>query len=174
MPLYDKGNLFSGFYYFAQSECFAPFINFAVKVLIMYQRDYILRMIEMIGELIAAILLKIKKGDYKQASDQLSKIYYDILKEDASFFRKLPEENLTSKLLNEHNYTNGHLEILAELFNAEAELCIAKGNHAESLDYSRKSLILFEFIDAEQKTYSLERINKMENIKKRIENLKSV
>ena len=137
----------------------------------MYQKDYILRMIEMLGELIAAILGLIKKGDYKQASEQLGKIYYDMLKEDASFFRAIPEGELTHKLLQEHNYTNGHLEILAELFNAEAELELAQENRTGSLEYSNKSLILFEFIDAAQKTYSLERINKLAAIRERIEKL---
>jgi hypothetical protein len=138
----------------------------------MYQRDYILRMIEMIGELISAILGKIKKGDFQNASTQLSRIYYDILKEDASYFRTLPEENITKKLLEDHNYTNGHLEILAELFNTEAELSQAQGDKGSALEYSEKSLILFEFIDSEQKTYSLERINKMEAIRNRIDMLK--
>ena len=119
----------------------------------MYQKDYILRMVEMVGELIAAILGLIKKVDYKQASKQLGRIYYDIIREDASFFLAIPEEELTRKLLREHNYTNGHLEILAELFNAEAELELAQGNTTGSLEYSGKSLKLFEFIDAEQKTY---------------------
>ena len=139
----------------------------------MYQKDYILRMVEMVGELIAAILGLIKKGDYKQASKQLGRIYYDILREDASFFRAIPEEELTRKLLREHNYTNGHLEILAELFNAEAELELAQGNTTGSLEYSGKSLKLFEFIDAEQKTYSLERVKKIGAIKGRIEALQN-
>ncbi len=94
-----------------------------------------------------------------------------MLKEDASFFRVIPEKDLTNKLILEHNYTNDHLEILAELFNAEAELDLAQGNKSGCLEYSRKSLILFEFVDTNQKTYSLERINKMESIRKRIETL---
>ena len=138
----------------------------------MYQRDYILRMIEMIGQLIEAILGKIRKGEYQYASEQLANLYYDVLKEDASFFRRIPEQELSDKLLKDHNYTNGHLEILAELFNAEAELCFATGNRQGSLEYSGKSLILFEYIDSEQKIYSLERINKMESIRKRIDILK--
>jgi hypothetical protein len=139
----------------------------------MYQQDYILRMIEMIGDLIAAILGLIKKGDYMQASGQLGKIYYDMLKEDAAFFRSIPAADLTSKLLNEHNYNNGHLEILAELFNAEAELELAQGNKPGSIDYSIKSLTLFEFIDREQKTFSFERSEKMAAIRNRIEELKT-
>ena len=122
----------------------------------------------MLAEMIAAILGLIKKGDYKLASSQIGRIYYDMLKEDASYFRTIPEEELTQKLLQEHNYTNGHIEILAELFNAEAELELAQENRTGSLEYSNKSLILFEFIDAAQKTYSLERINKLAAIRKLI------
>jgi uncharacterized protein YqgQ len=138
----------------------------------MYQKDYILRMIEMLGDLLAAIFGLIKKGDYKKASEQLSKIYYNMLKEDAAFFRAIPAEDLTHKLMKEHNYTNGHLEILAELFKAEAELEYAKGNASGSLVYYRKSLLLFEFIDLEQKTLYPERLKKMEAIRKRIEEIK--
>jgi hypothetical protein len=134
----------------------------------MYQKDYILRMIEMVGDLIASILGLIRKGDYKKASDQLEKIYYDILKEDAAFFKSIPDAQLTNKLLQEHNYTNGHLEILAELFYVEAELEFAQGNKSGCLEYSGKSLILFEFIDAEQKTYTPARITKIETLKERL------
>lgn len=139
----------------------------------MYQKDYILRMIEMLGNLIAGILGLVKKGNFKLATEQLGNIYYDMLKEDAVFFRAIPEEELTHKLLDVHNYTNGHLEILAELFNAEAELGLAQGNKSGSLEYSRKSLILFEFIDAEHKTYLPERVNKMAAIRERIEVLRN-
>jgi hypothetical protein len=135
----------------------------------MYQKDYILRMIEMLGDLIAGILGLIKKGEYRQASEQLGKIYYDMLKEDAAFFREIPADNLTHKLIKEHNYTNGHLEILAELFNAEAELEVSQGHKSDSLKYFEKSLMLFEFIDREQKTYSAERQEKMNSISEKIQ-----
>lgn len=128
-------------------------------------------MIEMVAKLIAGILGLIKKGEFSQASDAIERIYYDILREDSAFFRSIPENELTNKLLQEHNYTSGHLEILAELFNAEAELESARGNRSSSLEFSRKSLILFDFIDKEEKTYYPERAEKMALIKKRIETL---
>jgi hypothetical protein len=139
----------------------------------MYQKDYILRMIEMIGDLIAGILGLIKKGDYNVASDQIGKIYYDMLKQDASFFHAIPANELTRTLLQDHNYTNGHLEILAELFNVEAELELAQGNKDGSLEYSNKSLIIFDYIETEQRTYSSERVKKIEAIRKRIEALRN-
>jgi hypothetical protein len=128
-------------------------------------------MIEMLGELIAGILGLIKKGDFEKAEDKLENLYYTMLKEDSAFFRDIPVDELTDRLLHLHNYTNGHLEVLAELFNAEAELCLAKGDKSGTLEYSQKSLRLFEFIDTEYKTYSQERIDKIAVIKERIEAL---
>jgi hypothetical protein len=137
----------------------------------MYQKDYVLRMVEMLGEMVAAILGLVKKGDYEQASERLSRIYFEMLKQDASFFRAIPEKDLTHKLIEKHNYTNGHLEILAELFNAEAELELAQGNKQGSIEYSGKALRLFEFIDRENKIYSQNMINKIEAIRERITRL---
>ena len=134
----------------------------------MYQKDYILRMVEMLGDLIAAVFGLVRKGDFQQASENLERIYYDMLKEDAAFFRSIPKENLTHELLEKHDYTNGHLEILAELFNAEAELAEAQGNPQGCLEYSEKALLLFEFIDLQQKTLSLDRLDKMTLIRDRI------
>jgi hypothetical protein len=137
----------------------------------MYQKDYILRIIEQLGRLIAGILGLIKKGEYNTAGEQLENLYYELLQQDASFFMAIPEMELTQKLLREHNYTNGHLEILAELFNVEAELRLVKGATQECLEYSGKSLTLFEFIDAGYKTYSPDRLNKMEKIRERIKKM---
>jgi hypothetical protein len=96
-----------------------------------------------------------------------------MLKEDSAFFRDIPTDELTDRLLHQHNYTNGHLEVLAEFFNVEAELRLAQGNNSGSLEYSYRSLRLFEFIDKEYKTYSRERTDKMAAIRERIEMLKS-
>jgi hypothetical protein len=129
-------------------------------------------MIEMLGDLIAGILNLIRKGDFKQASGKLENLYNKMLREDSAFFRDIPCHDLTDMLLHEHNYTNGHLEVLAELFNAEAELCMAQGYNTQCIAYSQKSLRLFEFIDAEYKIYSQERLDKMDAIRQRIRNLK--
>jgi len=125
-------------------------------------------MIEMLGDLIAGILGLIKKGEFEKAADKLENLYLGMLKEDSAFFRDIPIDELTDRLLHLHNYTNGHLEVLAELLNAEAELCLAQGNKTGSLEYSRRSLRLFEFIDAEYKTYSQDRIDKIAAIRNRI------
>lgn len=153
---------------------FQPFTSQLFNYLYpMYQKDYILRMIEMLGDMLAAIFGLVRKGDFEQATEKLESIYYDLMKEDASFFRSIPKEDLTHMLLEEHNYTNSHLEILAELFNAEAELAGAQGNSQECLEYSEKSLLLFEFVDLHQKTLSMDRLDKMTLIRDRILKLRN-
>lgn len=125
-------------------------------------------MIAMIMKFIGDVLGLIKKGKLDEASDSLESAYKKFLKEDAAYFYKIPTAELTDKLLKEHDYTNGHLEVLAELFNAEAELRLARKDIPGCVEFSEKSLILFEFIDKEYKTFSMERINKIDTIRKRI------
>jgi predicted translin family RNA/ssDNA-binding protein len=138
----------------------------------MYNKDFILRMIEMLGELIAGILGLIRKGDFQQASQFLENAYYDFLKHDAALFRSIGKDKLTEELIKKHNYTNGHLEILSELFYAEAELLYAKGNRITSLEFYEKTLILHEFVVKESKTYSFDKQSKKALIQNRIAQLK--
>jgi hypothetical protein len=139
----------------------------------MFQKDYLLRMIEMLGELIRAIFGLITRGDYEKAGQKLNEAYLTFLRKDASFFYRIPTDKLTNILLEDHNYTQSHLEILAELFHAEASLHDARGNLAESLEFYEKSLKLFMFTDENYRTYSADRIEKMERIRKRITELKT-
>ena len=134
----------------------------------MYKKDYILRMIEMIADLIAGILGLIKKGDFQKASQSLDNAYYDFLKQDAAFFQNIPTKELTNKLLIEHNFTNSHLEILSELFYAQAELLNAQGNQIESLNFYEKSLVLLNFVIKGSKTFSIEKQSKVSLIQNQI------
>ena len=138
----------------------------------MFQKDYILRMIEMIGDLIAAILGLIKKGDHEQAEKLLERGYYELLRRDASFFQLVPKEQLTNKLLGEHHYTNGHLTVLAELFFAEANLSEAQNKLNNSLICYEKSLVLLEFLEHDDKTWSAKREERISLLKERIAQIK--
>jgi len=137
----------------------------------MFQKDYILRMIEMIGDLIAAILGLIKKGDLEQAEKMIERGYYELLRRDASFFQLIPKEHLTDKLLGDHHYTNGHLTILAELFFAEAIVSKASDKRDNSRVCFEKSLLLLEFLEQADKTYSEKRIERMNQIKEQLAEL---
>ena len=134
----------------------------------MFQKDYILRMIEMIGDLIAALLGLIKKGDFEQAEKIIERGYIELLRRDASFFQLIPREQLTDKLLGDHHYTNGHLEILSELFFAEATLSEAQNKLDNSIIYYEKSLTLLEFLEKEDKTWSAKREDRIKLLNEKI------
>lgn len=134
----------------------------------MFQRDYILKMIEMMGKFVAAILSKISKKEYKEAEELLEESYDTLLKESAAKFTFIPKEKLTDQLISEFNFVDGHLEILANLFKVEAELRFTQGNHKLSLEFFEKTLVLFQFLDNNSSTFSIQRKSDINEIKNKI------
>ena len=122
----------------------------------------------MIGDLIAALLGLIKKGDLDQAEKMLERGYMELLRRDAAFFQFIPKEKLTETLIREHHYEHGHLTVLAELFFAEATLTEARGKRQYSLICYEKSLILLEFLEKEDRTWSEKREERIKLLKTRI------
>ncbi len=137
----------------------------------MHHKDYILRMMEMLSELIALLLGLIKKGDIQQASRQLERAYLDFLKKDASFFHTIPINELTNKLLTDHHFTSDHLKVLSELFYAEGELQRTKGHEQAALVHYQKALRLFEFVEQEKATFSFSNQKRHQELQQRIEHL---
>ena len=134
----------------------------------MQQRDYILRLIEQLGEFLAAIFTYLRKGYYKKASEAIEDAYYKLLEKEASEFININDNELISALENEHQFNQQQLEVLAELFYAEAELQYLQNNKDASKIFYQKSLIIFEFLEKEQKSFSFERQEKLSKIKIRI------
>lgn len=137
----------------------------------MYQRDFIMRMVEMLAELVAGIFGLIKKGEFDKAAQSIDNAYRDLLKEDAAFFTSIPLNELTDVLIGEHNYTNGHLEILSELFYTQAELLFAQSKLGESINFYKKALKLFNFVIKQSGTFSIEKQSKIQYIENRIAEL---
>ncbi|MBP7509236.1 MAG: hypothetical protein KA807_15595 [Prolixibacteraceae bacterium] len=131
-------------------------------------------MIEMIGDLIMGIIGLIKKGEFTKASVEIENAFHEFLKEDAAFFFAIPKEKITETLLNEHNYTHGHLEILSELMFAQSELSFAKNNYAECLEFTEKALILTEYVINTSDTYSADKESRVELLKERVESLNNL
>jgi hypothetical protein len=140
----------------------------------MYSNGFILRMIEMIGDLIAGILGMIKKGEFKLASQTLENAYFNFLNEDASFFRKIKKEKLTQELIEKYNYIDGHLEILSELFYAEAELLNARNSKKESAEFYEKSFILLDYAIKNSKSFSFEKQTKLTLLRNRLDQSKDL
>ncbi len=134
----------------------------------MYQKDFIMRMVEMLAELVSGILRLINKGEFEKATQSIDNAYRDLLKEDAAFFTSIPLDKLTDVLIAEHNYTDGHLEILSELFYTQAELLLAQSKLGESINFYKKALKLFNFVIKKSGTFSIDKQSKIQYIENRI------
>ena len=137
----------------------------------MYRKDYILRMIEMFGEMLRGILGMIRKKKYEEASEAIENAYSELLQQSSSEILKLSPDNLPGILQSEYNYNQQQLEIVAGLLFAEGELDYAKNDFSHSLINYQKSIIILKYLDQEQKIYSLEHQNRIAQIENRIKEL---
>jgi hypothetical protein len=137
----------------------------------MYQKDYILRMIEMLGDLLRAIFGWIGKGKLEEAGDKINEAYLTFLRKDAGFFHRIPEADLTTVLLSDHHYTHGHLEVLAGLMHAEGALHEAKGDKEAAVVFFRKSLRVYGFLEENDRTWSEARRNTMDSLRETLRRL---
>ena len=106
-----------------------------------------------------------------QASQALQNAYGVAFKQDSLQLKAIPDGELIETLRKKHNYTTAHLEMLAELFYAEAGLALAEKRYADSLQFYQKSLTLYEFIDREYRSYSKDRLDRMQWIREQLKEI---
>ncbi len=138
----------------------------------MYQKDYILRMIEMFGEMLAAIFALIKKGSYKKASQALENAYMDLLHQNSSELLQIQPDQLIETFEKNYRFNHQQLEIVAGLLYAEAELRYQQKQYSKSKINFKKSMLIYQYLEKEQKTFSVERQRKISIIEKRISEIK--
>ncbi|MBN2612514.1 MAG: hypothetical protein JXB00_13235 [Bacteroidales bacterium] len=134
----------------------------------MYRKDYILRMVEMFGEMLRGILGMIRKKDFDEASAAIEHAYTELLHQKPEEILKISREKLPDMLQHEYDFNPQQIEIVAELLFAEAEMNFFQENYADGLQKFRKSLTIFKYLDREQKIYSPERQNRILGIENRI------
>lgn len=134
----------------------------------MIQKDYILRLIEEAAKVLA-IALKLKNdGDFDAAEQTLDNAYGDILKIDKKDVLFVSNDELIPYLTNGLKMETGKLEILANFFTEDS---FFEKNAETKRNLIEKALILLQHINKIDKTFSFERINKIERLKKVFEYL---
>lgn len=127
----------------------------------MLQRDYISRLIR---EFMAALQRYLEKQEITERRKAVEDLYrqylgpYDFyhtsdLDEIMASFENFPEEERLDRM-----------EMLAELYYAEADM-LSEPRRTMQLDMA---FSLFSFVDRHGRTFSVERINKMKDIGRRI------
>ncbi|MCL3782495.1 hypothetical protein EMN47_19095 [Prolixibacteraceae bacterium JC049] len=127
----------------------------------MAQRDLLLREIEKIGILLRGILgqLKKKKDETESiASDNIenaNKVLQEEIGFDLEYFITLDEASVSEYLMKFEGMTTMNTELLAEV--------IYKSSNEKK--HLQKALLLLELCEKQDQTFSMERINKMKEIK---------
>ena len=124
------------------------------------EKDFIMRQIRMLFEVLSKILRYRKKGEKGKALDQIN-YFYACLKVDVEF-HSMEIEKLIEYLEKEKNLNNEQIELLAFVLKEQGELSTTEN---ERLDFYRKSYFLLAKVDRESTSFSMDRQMKITELK---------
>lgn len=126
----------------------------------MLHKDYIMRLVREFAEALELLL----KKDVRQRRDEIEKMY-EMYVGPYAFYHTSPLDDVMDSFTRfPEEERLRRMEMLAELYYAEAPLLGAPMREAQL----NNALALFGFIDRHDRTYSLDRMAKMADIRRRI------
>lgn len=124
------------------------------------ERDYLMRQLMMLFEVIQKIIRYRKKGENKPAMDEI-KYFYKCLKIDESVQKK-GINDLLDYLVSDRKLTNEHLEMIAFVLKEQGEL---EKDANEKLNFFRKAYFLLDKVDRESINFSMDRQMKLTELR---------
>jgi len=124
------------------------------------ERDFLMRQLMQLFEVIHKILGHRERGEDKQAEDQI-RYFYNCLKIDTDV-RKMSIEELLAFLQNEKKLSNEHIELFAFVLKEQGEMAPEEGDR---IDYFRKAYFLLNKVERESVVYSMDRQLKLGELK---------
>jgi hypothetical protein len=131
----------------------------------MFQKDYIMRMIEAFAKMVAGIIGLIKKGDPDGALARIKETYDTVLKINPEELYQYDDPEWYSFC---DERTLDELEMIAELFKLEGEIRIDTGKSEEGLRMLYRSLELFKYVDSQSGTFSVVRFEKISSLEEEL------
>lgn len=136
----------------------------------MFSQDYIMRQIQQMTQVLNRILTQVLKLKKQEQEAETISFTNKKLKEELGFDLEELSAILSDKgisyLKKEHNFTNEHLSILADIIYELGEHGFNNlEEHTESLSLLTQSLKLYEFIELDERIYSIDRNIKITKIK---------
>jgi hypothetical protein len=125
-----------------------------------FERDYLMRQLMMLFEVIEKIIRYRKKGEKEKAEDEIEYFYSSLNIE--SEIKSMTIENLLKFLEAEKKLTNEHIEMIAYVLKEQGELSETEEN---KLNFFSKSWFLLDKVERESITYSMERQMKMAELR---------
>ncbi len=137
----------------------------------MERKDFLMRYFEQLGEVIARMIGFRKRKDWEHAHEYIDEVSNNFLGIDINEFKEIDNQELIDFILKKQNFTFEKMKILAELLNEKGETYFQQFDMIDASIFLAHSLTLFNYIDTEEKTFSMERNQKMEFIRQRLSNI---
>ena len=125
-----------------------------------FEKDYLMRQLMMLFEVISKIIRFRRKGENENAQEEID-YFYSCLKIDEDI-KSMNIETLLDLLANVKKLTNEHIEMIAFVLKEQGEL---SENQETKLDFFRKSYFLLDKVDRESITFSMDRQMKMAELR---------
>lgn len=130
----------------------------------MIRKDYILRMIEEIGKMIAIMLGLLNKGENQQAQ----KLYAEGLKRsldlDEDAILSMEADQLRTIFEDKFGESFEGLEVLAGLFAAGGDMYVKNKHYGKAKLSYVKAMQLYHLVETESSTYSVSRQAQMSKV----------
>ena len=132
----------------------------------MLARDYIMRLLNDFNENLELLLSRKKKEDDPELEVALQSLYNTYFNHLPKYYYNEDGENILNDLMNKYEGTEilTRIEMLAELLYQDA-LC---KQSEEQKNLLSKSLYLLEYSDKNSGTFSIQRRDRIDEIKKRV------
>lgn len=124
------------------------------------EKDYLMRQLLMLFEVIQKILRYRKKGDTEKAQDEI-RYFYECLKIETNI-ESMGIEQLIKFLESEKKLSNEHIEMIAFVLKEQGEL---ENEETKRIDFFRKSYFLLNKVEHESTSFSMDRQMKLSQLK---------
>lgn len=132
----------------------------------MYEKDFLVRLIQSFFEAIILINNKIENGDIESVKTDIEKTY-ELLGESATFFREATFDELLFFFNPKHDKQLKKIDLLAQLILSDAKTQSSKRIKCSMF---KKAKRLWEYYNHHSKEYSFEREEQLLYIKEFLEN----
>ncbi len=129
----------------------------------MFQEDYLLRQINQLARALGKLVFDFMGIKNTGLIEEYHQVADKILKEEIDYnlteLLEIPDDEFVSHLLRKDGFNDANLNLLADLFYEMGSYLAKK----EALPYLKKALILYQYVENHDSTYSFERRKKIED-----------
>jgi hypothetical protein len=120
------------------------------------KEDYLLKYLEKLSRVIAAMLGFREKGFPEDALCLADETFKELLKLDLQTISMMPTDNFI-ETVQKLSYNSSYLEALAKLTHETADCYKSKADFGKMRAYNEKALLLYLLLNQKDKTFSFER-----------------